>query len=298
MADGRGIYDRTLDAVDRVQRSWFPVALIVAVIKRYSDDRASRQAALVTFYGFLSVFPLLLLLITIGALVFGEETLKHHLLNSVLHQFPVIGEDLRGQIHAVVRGNSFALAAAIIGLLWGSLGITNSLQAASAALWRRPRTEDPSLWGRVAKGLMILGVLAAVTLGSSVLTGLATNGVARAGLGGTAARAAAFAVVLAVNAAGYAAALRLLAPPGTPWRTILPGTAFGAVGWSAIQVLGAWLIGSRLAHATPIYGTFAVVLGLIFWINIGAQLFLYSTELNLVLARGEWPRSIRSSPPT
>ena len=63
-----------------------------------------------------------------------------------------------------------------------------------------------------------------------------------------------------------------------------------------LQVLGGWLIGHRLQHASQLYGLFAVVFGLIFWINLGAQLFLYATELNLVLARREWPRSIRSDP--
>jgi uncharacterized BrkB/YihY/UPF0761 family membrane protein len=244
----------------------------------------------------LSVFPLLLLTATLVAALVGEEALRKHILDSVLAQFPIIGPELEGSITAISVGNNFAVVASLLGLLWGCFGITNSLQAASAAVWRRPRTEDPSLWLRLGKGLSLLGVLAAVALVSTVVAGLAANSVARVGLGGNVGRAIAYAGVLVVNAAGYAAALKLLAPKETPWRSLWPGIALGAVGWTALQVLAGWLIGHRLNRATQFYGTVGLVLGLIFWINLGAQLFLYATELNLVVARREWPRSMRTAP--
>lgn len=280
--------------LDSLQQSTALTAITVAVLKRYGDDKASRLAALVTFYGFLSVFPLLLLTITFAALVVGEPTLRKDLVDSAVAQFPVIGDQLESNIHAIVVGNSIAVIAALIGLLWGCFGITNSLQSASAAVWRRPATEDPSILGLTRKGVAILGILAAVAVLSTVVAGAAANGVARFGVGGADGRALALALVLAVNAAGYFAALRLLAPAGTAWRTVAPGAAMGAAGWTVMQVLGGWLIGHRLSHASQLYGAFAVVLGLIFWINIGAQMFLYATELNLVVARREWPRSIRA----
>jgi uncharacterized BrkB/YihY/UPF0761 family membrane protein len=296
MPEHQGRIDATLSKLDTIQQATKPSALVVAVIKRYSEDRASRQAALITFYGFLSVFPLFLLLATFAALFFSESMLYGDLVTSVVAQFPVIGDRLKENIHALSVGNNFAVVAALIGLIWGSFGITNSLQAASAAVWRRPRSEDPSLWGRLGKGLVLLGVLAAVALLSTVVAGVAANGVERVGVGGNVGRAIAFAVVLATNAAGYLVALKLLAPDATPWRALWPGAALGATGWSILQVVGGLLIGHRLDRARGFYGTFGVVFGLIFWINLGAQLFLYSTELNLVVAGHEWPRSFRSAP--
>jgi YihY family inner membrane protein len=293
--ESQGRVDAALERLDTLQQSSPPSALVVAVIKRYSEDRASRQAALITFYGFLSVFPLLLLLVTFAALLFGESTLQKDIVNSVLGQFPVVGDQLKANIHAIVVGNNLAVTAAVLGLIWGSFGITNSLQAASAALWRRPRSEDPSLWGRLGKGVVLLGVLAAVALLSTVVAGVAANGVERVGVGGNVGRAIAFAVVLVTNGGGYLLALKLLAPPETGWRTLLPGTVLGATGWSILQVAGGLLIGHRLTHATQFYGLIAIVLGLIFWINLGAQLFLYATELNLVVVGREWPRSFRSA---
>jgi YihY family inner membrane protein len=297
MPGEQGVVDRTLSRLDALQQQSPPSAVVVAVVKRYADDRASRQAALITFYGFLSIFPLFLLLVTLSAVLIGGSTLHRQLLHSVLAQFPVIGDQLEKNINAIVAGNTVALVASLVGVIWGCFGITNSLQSASAAVWRRPRTEDPTLWGRLGKGLTLLGVLGAVTVLSSVVAGLAANGVERVGADGNVGRAIAFALVLVVNASGYLAALKLLAPPGTPWRSLVPGMALGATGWSVLQVIGGLLVGHRLHRATQLYGVFAIVLGLIFWINLGAQLFLYSTELNLVLAKGEWPRSFRAAAP-
>jgi uncharacterized BrkB/YihY/UPF0761 family membrane protein len=296
MHEHQGRIDAILSRLDALQQATRPSALVVAVIKRYSEDRASRQAALITFYGFLSVFPLFVLLATFAALFFSESTLYKDLVTSVVAQFPVIGDRLKANIHALSVGNNVAVIAALVGLVWGSFGITNSLQAASATVWRRPRSADPSLWGRLGKGLVLLGVLAAVALLSTIVAGVAANGVERVGLSGNVGRAIAFAVVLATNAAGYLVALKLLAPSSTPWRALWPGMVLGATGWSILQVVGGLLIGHRLDRAHGFYGTFGVVFGLIFWINLGAQLFLYSTELNLVVAGHEWPRSFRSAP--
>jgi uncharacterized BrkB/YihY/UPF0761 family membrane protein len=296
MPESKGRVDATLDRLDAMQQAIGPSALVVAVIKRYSEDRASRLAALVTFYGFLSVFPLLLLLVTFATLLFGESTLHKDLVHGVLSQFPVVGIKLEENIKALSVGNNLAVTAAVLGLIWGSFGITNSLQGASATVWRRPRNEDPSLWRRLGKGLVLLSVLASVAFVSTVVAGVAANGVERVGMGGNVGRGIAFAVVLVTNAGGYLVALKLLAPPTTPWRTLWPGTVLGATGWSILQVVAGLLVGHRLYRATQFYGTFAVILGLIFWINLGAQLFFYATELNLVVAGREWPRSFRSAP--
>ena len=123
------------------------------------------------------------------------------------------------------------------------------------------------------------------------------NGVERVGVGGNVGRAIAFGVVLVTNAAGYLVALKLLAPPATSWRTLWPGTVLGATGWSILQVVGGLLIGHRLIRTTEFYGAFGVLFGLVLWINLGAQRFLHATELNLVVAGREWPRSFRAPPP-
>jgi YihY family inner membrane protein len=293
MAGSHGAFARAAKSLDDFQQSHQPLSVIMAVIRRSIDDRATRLAALITFYGFLSVFPILLLVVTVATALFGESQLRRDIVSSALNQFPVIGDALGKNLHAIAVGNSLAVAIALVGIIWGALGITNSLQFSSAAVWRIPRAEQRSLPRRLVVGLGLLGVLGAAVILSTVAAGVAVNGVEQLGLTGPLGRAAVLAAVVLVNAAGYLMAFRLLTPPGHSWRSAVPGTIVGAVGWTLLQTFGGWLIGHRLAHATALYGLFAIVLGLIFWINLGAQLFLYSTELNVVLTQREWPRSLR-----
>ena len=152
MPKGQSRIDAALSGLDALQQRFTPSAFVVAIIKRYADDRAGRQAALITFYGLLSVFPLTLLLVTFATLFIAETTLQHDVVNSVLAQFPVIGVRLKDNIKAISAGNNLALAVAVLGLTWGSLGITNSLQGASATVWRRPRSEDPRCGSDSARG--------------------------------------------------------------------------------------------------------------------------------------------------
>jgi YihY family inner membrane protein len=297
MAGAHGAFSRAARSIDDFQQSHKPLAIVAAVVRRSIDDRATRLAALITFYGFLSVFPILLLVVTLATLLFGESKLRHDIVDSALNQFPVIGDTLAKNLHAIAIGNSLAVAIAFVGLLWGALGITNSLQFSSAEVWRQPRADQRALGRRLVVGVGLLGILGAAVILSTVAAGVAVNGVERLGLTGPMGRVAVLVAVVLVNALGYLAAFRLLTPHGNPWRCAIPGTIVGAVGWTLLQTFGGWLVGHRLAHASSLYGLFAIVLGLIFWINLGAQLFLYSTELNVVLARREWPRSLLGTAP-
>jgi YihY family inner membrane protein len=265
----------------------------VGVLKKYSDDRGGSLAALITFYGFLAVFPLLLLLVTIvGLLVGPNSSAEHHIVNSALSEFPVIGTSLGKSIHALHRATPLAFVVSALGLLWGSLGVTNNLQRASATLWDVPRQQQADLAHRVLRSLMLLGAIAMAVLGSAVLAGISTIGGGKA----TANPAAYWAYTLigagVVNLAAYLVAFHILAPKETPWRTLLPGTLLGGLGWTGLEALGGVLINHTLRHSSQLYGFFATVLGLVFWLSLGSQLFIYASETNVVLARHLWPRSL------
>ncbi|HUZ09912.1 MAG TPA: YihY/virulence factor BrkB family protein [Acidimicrobiales bacterium] len=287
------IVDRAVGWVDRRQRAFTPAAFVVGVIKKYGDDRGGSLSALVTFYGFLAVFPLLLLFVTVVGMIVGPSSpTEKAIVASALSQFPVIGTHLDENIHALSRGNPLAFVVSAVGLLWGSLGITNSVQQASARMWGVPRSQEPGLWARVLRSLMLLGVMGASVVLSSVLAGVSTIGHSLSGGQQALLQGLTLAGAAALNVAAYFVALRILAPPGTPARRLLPGTAFGGLAWTALQAAGGYLIGHQLHRATVLYGFFAIVLGLVFWLNLGSQLFLYSTEVNVVLSRRLWPRSL------
>ena len=279
------------DLLDRLQQRFRPSAFLVAVLKRYGDDRAGMYSALITFYGLLSVFPLLLLFITAASRILGPNSAAaKHLIDSALAQFPVIGERLAKNIHALSRGNTLATISAALFLLWGALGITSALQQASHEAWHRPRHQEPHLLIRTARGLLLLALIAVAVVLTTVSAGLAASGYLLRYSGAL----GPLLIVLGglINVGCYLLALKILAPKPVRWRSLLAGAFLGGVGWSALQQLGGYLISHQLHRTTEIYGFFAIVLGLIFWLNLGARLFLYATEVNVVLAEHAWPRGL------
>jgi YihY family inner membrane protein len=255
-------------------------------------------SALVAFYGFLAVFPLLLLFVTIAGIVLGSHKgAEERIVSSALSEFPVIGNKLSASITALHRASPLAFAVSVIGLLWGSLGITNHLQQASATIWSVPRSKEATLPLRVLRGLLLLGTIALAVVGSAVLAGISTIG----GSSLISSPAAYWTVSLvgaaAVNLGAYLLALHILAPPGTPWRQLVPGMLIGGIGWTILETLGGLLVGHALRHTTQLYGFFATVLGLVFWISLGSQLFIYAGETNVVLAKRLWPRHLDDPPP-
>ena len=267
----------------------------VAVLKKYGDDRGGSLAALLTFYGFLAVFPLLLLLVTIAGIVLGSHSqARERLIHSALAEFPVIGDKLGASITALQRATPLAFVVSAIGLLWGSLGVTNYLQQASATMWDVPRHREPGLVKRVLADCCCSARSPPRSSGARCWPGSRPSGVAPRPPGGLLGLFARWHRV--VNLGAYLLALHILAPAGTRWRTLVPGTVIGGLGWTALVLLGGLLVSHALRHATQLYGFFATVLGLVFWLSLGSQLFIYAGEANVVLARRLWPRHLDDPP--
>ena len=268
------------------------------MIKKYGDDRGGSLAALITFYGFLSVFPLLLLLITVAGLVVGPNShAENQIVHSALSEFPIIGTNLKDSIRALHRATPLAFIVSALGLFWGSLGVTNHIQRASETVWGIPRHQEAALLRRVQRSLMLLGTISAVVVGSTVLTGISTIGGGKLSAYPAAYWTYTLAGAAMVNLAAYLLALHILAPDGTRWRSLLPGTLVGGLGWTALETLGGVLVSHALRHTSALYGFFATVLGLVFWLSLGSQLFVYASEFNVVLARHLWPRHLDEPPP-
>jgi uncharacterized BrkB/YihY/UPF0761 family membrane protein len=156
----------------------------------------------------------------------------------------------------------------------------------------RPRRQRPNLWLRLARGLGALLLLVAGLVGA---TALARLGAFAAGLPG---HLLALAGSLLLNLLLFAVTFQVLTATPLAWWRLLPGAAVGAVGWTALQTLGIWVVDRQLQRANLIYGVFALVIGLLSWMYLSAQLLLYAAELNVVLARRLWPRSLLQPPLT
>ena len=127
-----------LDGYQRRHRwAGFPVA----VIYKFFEDQGPYLAALITFYGFLSLFPLLLLLASVLGFVLQDNgDLERRILDSALSQFPVIGDQLSDPVG--LQGNRTAVVIGGLVALYGALGVAQALQNAMNVAWAVPRTVD------------------------------------------------------------------------------------------------------------------------------------------------------------
>jgi YihY family inner membrane protein len=282
--------DRAVEAIDGFQRRVTAAGFLYGVVKKFGNDKGGMLAGLMAYYGFLSLFPLLLLLITIiGLATGGSASATHRVENSALSQFPIIGAHLGDNIHSLHDRAGIGLAIGIIGLVWGSQGAIQSAQYAMAEVWDIPLVERP---GYVSRLVRCIAVMAAV--GGFLLVGTALAGVVTVGNRGGLEVGGAVVISVLLNVAIFAVAFRLLTPNSVQWRWLLPGTIVGAVGWTVLQYVGGALVDHTLRNTSQVYGFFAVVLGLLAWIYFGTQLTVYAAEVNVVLQRHLWPRSMRA----
>jgi YihY family inner membrane protein len=289
------VFERTLRKVDKFQQSHTATAFLYGVIKKYGDDNASTLVSNLAYTAFGSVFVLLLLLVTIlGIVLAGHPTLEKQVLDSTFGRFPIIGTDLQKNIKAIHRNSVISLLIAVLGLIWGSLGLAQNGIFTMSQVWNLPGPERPNYFKRLARSLAFLLVLA---LGLATSTFLAATIPAVHG-GSMLLAVAGGAASAIVNFALYLFAFDVLTPAKIPLRQLAPGAAVAGVGWTILQSLGGFVVGHYLKNESSVYGLFAIVLGLFAWIYLITELTVYAAELNVVLARHLWPRGLMQPPLT
>jgi YihY family inner membrane protein len=285
--------ERGLRRLDGFQQRHGPTAFAFAVVKKFGDDRGGALAALLTYYGFLSLFPLLLLLVTgLGFVLAHDQDLERRVVDSALSEFPIIGDQLGRSVNAL-GGSGLALAVGLVGLLWGSLGVSQAAQHAMAEVWNIPGRERPGFFPRLTRSLLILAVLATGLIATTALSAVGTAV-------GPAAywRVLTLAATVGINAGVFFLGYRLLTPKVIASRDLVLGSVLAGAGWSALQAVGGYLVAHQLRETSEVYGFFAIVLGLILFLSLGAQLTIYAAEVNVVRARRLWPRSLVQPPLT
>jgi YihY family inner membrane protein len=283
--------ERLARGADSFQQRHVPVAFVVGVVKKYGDDNGGVLVANLAYSAFISIFPLLLILVTVLIQVAAHDpALRQQVLAAVARQFPLVGNQLAGNIHALRRSTLAGLVAGLLLLVWGVTGLAQSGLFTMEQVWNLPGPARPGYLPRLGRAVLFLAVLAFGVGSSMLLAGLA-------GFGHHAAAVSVLAEVLAVlaNAGLYFVSFRVLTPKVVPGRALLPGAIAGGVAWSLLQAFGAFLVRHYL-HSDSVYGAFATVLGLIGWIYFGVQVTVYAAEVNVVLARRLWPRAIVQPP--
>jgi YihY family inner membrane protein len=278
-----------LQALDRRQQKSPRISFIAAVIKKFIDDQAAALAALIAYYGFVSLFPLLLVLVTVtGFVLQGDPGEQKRILDGALGQVPLVSDQLK--LHSL-KGSATGLAIGLAGALLAGLGITGATQNAFNRIWHVPFKQRPNFLTARLRGLGMLAILGTMSIVSTIAAGFV----------GTSSHAAAdvvagIVIAFAFNLALFMTAFKLLTAVEVSWRELLPGVVVAAVCWQLLQHLGGYYVDHELKRTGPLYGVFALVLGLLAWLYVGAQLTMFAAEINVVRVQRLWPRSFFSDP--
>jgi membrane protein len=270
---------------DRYQQRHKGWAIPMAVIRKFGNDQAGNLAALMAYYAFFSIFPLLLVFTTIlGFVLHGNQHFQQSVENSVLGHFPGIQlkqHQISGSVPALVIG--------VLGSLWGGLGVTNAAQNAFDRVWAVPFKDRPDFIHSRLRGLLLLVSLGLLFIVAVGVTGLVTT------IGGPGVKVAGYVISLLFNFGLYVASFRFLTAASIPTRCLWLGAGVAALFFSILQYVGTIYI-HHVTHSTNAYGVFATVLGLLVWLHLLAQMTLYAAEINVVVVRKLWPRSLLGPP--
>ena len=281
------LIQRNIRKIDRFQRAHPFFGFPYAVIKKYGDDQGGYQAVLLTYYAFLSLFPLLLILTTFVQWVLrGDSHLRTRIIDGLTNYFPIIGTQLQHNVHGF-KGAGVPLIIGLLVLIYGTRGVADAFRNAANGIWHVPKEQRSGFFPALGRSfsMVVFGglgfLLAAVIASYATLAG--HSYLLR------------LLIVLASAAVLWASFLfiiKMALNRPVRKRQISIGAAVATVGLLILQSLGGYIITHELKHLDTLYGTFAVVLGLFFWLYLQAQLIIYAMEIDAVRTLKLWPRSI------
>ena len=287
--------EKALRKVDATQQRFTPPAFVFGVVKKYGDDNGGVLVSNMAYSSFVSIFPLLLILVTVLGLIaaadpsFRESAVK----NAVADQIPLLGQTLTSNVSTLQRSSTIGLIVGLVVLIYGVTGLAQAGLFTMEQVWNLPGPARPGYVQRLGRAVLFLCLLGGGVIVTTALAWLSTYLQGRGFL---------FKLLLDVATAAFGAgmylgAFRALTPKGVPTRSLLPGAITGGILWTVLQVLGAWLV-HHFLHSNSVYGVFATVLGLLAWIYLAVEITVYCAEINVVLNRRLWPRSIVQPPLT
>lgn len=286
--DEPGAAKRWLHKLDAYQRRRAWLAWPFAVMKKFGEDGAGNLAALIAYFGFFSMFPLLLLLFTIlGFVLEGNPGLREDIVDSTLAQFPIIGDQIEQNVGSI-EGSGVALAVGIVGALWAGMGALNAAQTAMNSVWDVPMRERPKFIEARLRALVMLAVLGAGVIAVTLVGSAAAFSDSLGPLTGV----VGFILSSALGTGLFLLAFKVLTDRELGWGQLLAGAVVGGIGWAILQAIGGWYMGNQLKGASQTYGLFGLVLGLLSWIYLQAQVMVLAAEVNVVRERRLWPRSL------
>ncbi len=280
-----------VDRIDAFQRRHRVVGLPLAVLYKYFDDQGPYLAAILTYYTFVAIFPMMLIASSVlGFVLQGDEALQAQLLDSALSQFPIVGTQL-GRPEGL-QGSTSAVVVGTVAALYGMLGLGQAAQNAMNVVWAVPRNSRLNPFTSRLRSFLLL------VLGGTTVLVIATMSSFASNLGslwfdlGPVLRWAGTAVSVLLTAVVMAAMMRFTTSRRPGFRTSLPGALLTAVMWHGLQLAGGAYVRAVVSKASDVNGVFALVLGLLGLIFLAAVMAVLGLEVNVVLHERLYPRSL------
>ena len=284
--------NRVIAWADRLQRRHGVLGFPYAVVKKYGDDAGGREAALITYYGFLSIFPLLLLGVAVLSRVLASRPgLRERLITAVVPQAlrPTVEHAL-----ATLPTSTIPFVVGLIGLLFSGTGVVFSVYQTLNHVAAVPhRLRAPF----VSRYLRVFAMLATVLLGGLAVGALTVVATAFPGQPGVQQAAAVLGSALIVFVMLWLSARLLLVRPA-PFRAVWPGAVLGAAVVTVVLTVGTPLLARLVTKAGPVYGSFATVAGMFALLYLVGQALVYAAEVAAVRYARLWPRAVDLNRPT
>lgn len=268
------------------RRRWAWLDHLVRAGGRYRADSGDRLAAAVTYYAFLSFFPLLLLgLSAVGYILSGSPRLEAEVLDTLRAYLPGVYAEIVDNLMIVLEHRRTTGLVGLVGLLWAGLGWLDALREALRVLWHQDVGAGSLLRkkGVDVVTLLGLGLAIAASIGCTGVLGASASWLLRAAGAGRTSTVA----VVTTGALGIAAGVladtgiflylfKRLPRLNEPLHRLVRGAVFGAVGFGLMKIIGHLYITSYVTTGSSVFGTFAVVAGLLVWLNLIAKFTLFA----------------------
>ncbi len=282
----------TMERIDAAQKRGRPTSVAVATFKKFSEDQSTNLATMIAFWAFFSIFPLLLVAVTVLGWTLSTGD-KASVLTKLANMFPLLDPN-------TITGLTGAWWPVLVGALtalWSGIAVVSSMQTAFNSVWELPYHRRPGKLKQVLRSLYVLGTVGAglvvTTLLSSFITSSA-NGVHLGVLG----HVAGYAIAVVLDVVLVLAAFRILTERDVTVRDVLPGAIFTGVMFFVLQELSAFIISRHLKSAQSTYGQFATVITILWWFYLQSEVTLLGAQLNVVLKERLYPRSLVNAPQT
>jgi membrane protein len=264
----------------RLRRRSKPADFFLSGVDGFVRHKTGRHAALLAHYGFLSVFPLLVVMTTIlGYVLESQEKFRREVVDSVFSNIPFIGAQIQRDPNSL-RGNAVVLIIGLLTTLWAGTKAFVAAQNGMNDIWEVHEHDRPNIARARGRALLAIGFIGVTQIGSVIVTSIV-------GISGVSwlNRILLVLAAIAINIAVLIGAYKVLTAKPLSLHQLLPGAIGAGIGFSVLQVVGTTIVQRAIKNASPVYGDYATVIALLSWLSLHAMVALLGVEANAALDR-------------